>query len=138
MTTYAQIETKVAALNSDFARSFVEKRYGSAATDLIYSLLPTFSRGPRKGKVKGYIRWDKVVRGGWVRGSSYDNFGAKGYVARPGRAINVAIVKEDSYAMTRFPDRSSFSPDMDEDNWLRIVRREVATVFNLKSELVEG
>lgn len=75
----ARIERKSAPLNSDFGREFLTRRFGERDAALIYSLLPAYSRGPRKGLLKGFIHWDKVVEGGWC----HDRDG-KGHVERPG------------------------------------------------------
>jgi len=66
MVQYARVERKSAPLSSEFSREFVERRFGGKeSADLIYSLLPVYSRGPRKGTVKGFIHWQKVTVGGW-------------------------------------------------------------------------
>jgi hypothetical protein len=64
MTNYAIIEQKSARLSGEFGFSYASRLFGE---DVI-AQLPRYVRGPKKGQVKGYIVWEKVVRGGWVRG----------------------------------------------------------------------
>lgn len=72
MTHRAEYYIKTAPLSSDFAREFLGRRYGEALTSEIYAALPKFTRGPRKGLVKGFVRWIKCTKGGWMRtGPSY-------------------------------------------------------------------
>ena len=81
MTQYATRFRKSAPLHSDFAKSFVERRFGPVVAKALYEALPLFKRGPRKGLVKGYIHWRKVEKGGWVKdGPGY----CVGHVVRPG------------------------------------------------------
>lgn len=72
MANYATIEHKAAALSGEFGLAFAVRRFGQALVDII----PLYSRGPRKGLTKGYIVWDKVVKGGWKKdGPGYMNGG---------------------------------------------------------------
>lgn len=98
----AACEHKCAPLHTDFAKEFVHRRYGDAIAGLIYSLLPTFSRGPRKGLVKGYVHWDKVTEGGWRSGAPGERSG----VVRPGTQ-NVKICLKGYDAV---PDVMEFRP----------------------------
>lgn len=96
MTHYAQIEAKNSRLCEDFGREFVYRRFPKEVADAIFEALPRYTRGPRKGKVKGYIVWNKVTKGGWVRtGPSYHG-SPSGHVAYPGTQ-DVKIVLELSY-----------------------------------------
>lgn len=63
MTNYARIESRTAYLSTDFGEEIARKWFGDETVDS----LPRFSRGPRKGKIKGVVSWRKVVKGGWVR-----------------------------------------------------------------------
>ncbi len=79
MTTYAQIDTNSAFLFTEFGEKIARKWFGDALVDT----LPRFTKGARKGKLKGQVSWQKVVRGGWVR--SYEG----GYVEnRVGRIFD--------------------------------------------------
>lgn len=125
MTNHASRIKRDAPLSSDFARSFVERRYGSEGAALIYSLLPKFSRGPRKGLVKGYVRWIKTERGGWV-GKGSDGSQALGHVAVPGVSeVQIVLGREDTYGIG---DRGDHAVCSDAD-WLAIVRFGMENVF---------
>lgn len=83
---FAKREHKCAPLHSDFAKDFVKRQFGEETAALIYSLLPVYSKGKHQGLVKGFVHWDKVHEGGWVRESRFD----RGHVERPGTR-NVCI-----------------------------------------------
>lgn len=59
----AIIETKRTYLSSEFGESYARKIFGDDAINQI----PRITRGERKGKLKGYITWDKVISGGMTR-----------------------------------------------------------------------
>jgi hypothetical protein len=63
MTNYARTEVLSAALSTPFGYDWATKLFGEE----VVSQLPTYSKGPRKGKVKGYVHWLKVIVGGWSR-----------------------------------------------------------------------
>jgi hypothetical protein len=69
MTNYAVIETRSAFLSTDFGEELARKWFGDESVDS----LPCYTRGPRKGKIKGAITWTKVLRGGWIRGGGVEN-----------------------------------------------------------------
>jgi len=88
----AQIETKKTYLSSDFGESYARKIFGD---DLI-NQLPRITRGERKGKLKGYIVWDKVISGGmtskkYVRNGGYSYEPEKYLEVRKNSVIYVAI-----------------------------------------------
>jgi len=126
MTTYARTEIKFAPLASDFGKSFVARRYGEAGAALIYSLLPKFSRGPRKGLVKGYVRWTKVHSGGWVR-NAYNISG--GHVELPGTRNVCILAGRDDFAsgLTERDDHAACTDEV----WLNVIRYAISTLFNL-------
>lgn len=62
MTNYAQIDSRSAYLSTDFGEEIARKWFGDESVDS----LPRYTRGPRKGKIKGAVTWSKVIRGGWV------------------------------------------------------------------------
>lgn len=77
MTNYARIESRTAYLSTDFGEEIARKWFGNESVDS----LPRYTRGPRKGKIKGVVSWSKVVRGGWVSGGRETaNGGYTGYV----------------------------------------------------------
>jgi hypothetical protein len=90
--SYAQIETKKTYLSSDFGESYARKIFGD---DLI-NQLPRITRGERKGKLKGYIVWDKVISGGitskkYVRNGGYSHEPENYLEIRKNSVIYVAI-----------------------------------------------
>ena len=86
MTNYAQIDNRSAFLYTEFGEDLARKWFGDESVDS----LPRYTRGPRKGKIKGAITWSKIVRGGWVRVSKATANGeATGYVeTRVGRVFD--------------------------------------------------
>jgi len=86
MTQYARIEEKFAYLSNDFGESMARRYFG----DEFVNDLPRYVRGNRKGQIKGFIKWDKVVEGGWI-GSGSSMQGAEGSVEnRKGSVIKVS------------------------------------------------
>ena len=83
---YAEISMGQARLCEDFSREWLTRIIGLEHAASIYSILPKYSRGPRKGMAKGYLTWEKVKIGGWVKGG----YGG-GRVVRPGRARRIEI-----------------------------------------------
>lgn len=69
MTNYAQIDFRTAYLSTEFGEEIARKWFGNESVDS----LPRYTRGPRKGKIKGVVSWSKVLRGGWVR-SEYGGY----------------------------------------------------------------
>lgn len=83
---YAIRETKSSPLASTFAREFMERQFGKLATDAIYDAAPKYKRGPSKGQPKGWVMWEKCIKGGWVRTGAYDHDSMRGngFVMAPG------------------------------------------------------
>lgn len=94
MTNYAQIEVRQSYLSTDFGEELARKWFGDESIDA----LPRFTRGPRKGKIKGVITWSKVVRGGWVStGRETASGGYSGYVeTRVGRIFDRRLCELES------------------------------------------
>lgn len=94
MVNYAQTETKCAGLDSDFGRDFLFRRFDAELAQHILNSFGTYTRGPRKGKQRGYICWTKTVKGGWVKdGPGYYGEGSCGHVASPGTSdVRVSLV----------------------------------------------
>lgn len=89
---------KYAAMEEDFAREFLARQWGPELTAAIYDHMPRYVRAPKKGQVKGWVRWLKVERGGWQWVSM-----GNGRVLRPGtRDVRVCL---------DFAGEFSFSPD---------------------------
>lgn len=57
-------EYKFAALSTDFGLKMLHQKFGEQAATFL-AILGTYTRGPRKGKPRGYIHWTKVLEGGW-------------------------------------------------------------------------
>lgn len=121
----AQIEHKFSALHTDFAREFVARRFGAAETSLIYSLLPTYSRGPRKGLPKGYVHWDKVCEGGWTR------TGGKGHVERPGTRNVRICASRDPDVFYHIPEQRRTELETDEQR-KHFIREVLSCMFGRK------
>jgi hypothetical protein len=74
---YAQIDSRSAFLSTDFGEEIARKWFGDESVNA----LPRYTRGPRKGKIKGAVTWSKIIRGGWVRtGRETASGSASGYV----------------------------------------------------------
>jgi hypothetical protein len=82
---YAASVTNVAYLNQRFGLELAHLFLGMDNA-IIEGIVGRYSRGKRKGQLRGAIRWTKVVRGGWQR----TQYG--GRVAYPGEISNVEIV----------------------------------------------
>jgi hypothetical protein len=76
---YARAYQRSAPLYTEFAKEFLLRHFSPAVVEALYANLPTYTRGPRKGMLKGYVHWLKCEVGGWYRGD-----GGHGYVMRPG------------------------------------------------------
>jgi len=108
---YARIVKKSAPLESDFARSFVAKRFGDDVAAMIFAEMPRYSRGPRKGQIKGYVLWDKVEIGGWVRN------GARSGVETPGvKNVKIALGRDDDGGLA-FAERSHHASNLTDEEW---------------------
>ena len=83
VTRPAVVEVKSAGLDCEWGERVAREKFGDDAIDA----LPRFSRGPRKGKLKGKVGWLKVTGGGWyVRDPK-----ARGEVVVPGIAAWVLL-----------------------------------------------
>lgn len=79
MTNRAQIDYRTAHLSTDFGEEIARKWFGNESVDS----LPRYTRGPRKGKIKGVVSWSKVTRGGWIStGRKTASGDYSGYVER--------------------------------------------------------
>jgi hypothetical protein len=83
---YAVIETKESYLNSTFGRELAQLWLG-LDNEMIESIVGRYSKGKRKGQLRGAIQWKKVIRGGW----KHDACGG-GHVELPGRVSDIRII----------------------------------------------
>lgn len=58
----ATFERKVVALSTEWGRKVATEKFG----EQLVGSFPTFTRGPRKGLLKGFICWTKCAEGGWT------------------------------------------------------------------------
>jgi hypothetical protein len=86
MANYAEITTQRAFLNQRFGIALLQAHCG-LSNDIIEGIVGRYSRGKRKGQLRGAVIWKKVVRGGWVK-----NGFEGGHVEFPGRIFDVHIV----------------------------------------------
>jgi len=82
---YAASVTNTAYLNQRFGLEVAHLFLG-LDNDILESIVGRYSRGKRKGQLRGAIRWTKVVRGGW----KHTNRG--GRVAYPGEISDVQLI----------------------------------------------
>lgn len=68
---YAQIGFSSSFLSTDFGQALALKKTGLSFDELA-KIVGLFKRGPKKGKLKGFIHWHKVMKPGWVRMGAYD------------------------------------------------------------------
>lgn len=85
MTTRARITQRHSKLTTDFGYDWACTLFGKEAIES----LPRYQRGPNKGKLKGYIHWEKCETGGWDRMS--------GQPVRPGQIVT-AWVGDNAYS----------------------------------------
>lgn len=99
----ARAFTKYAPLNEDFGRQFVERRFGPELAAAVLERMPRYQRGPKKGQLKGWVRWLKVEVGGWQSSGPSYHGSPNGRVLLPGaRDVCVILDREGVF---------SFSPD---------------------------
>jgi hypothetical protein len=83
MTNYAQITHRTAALAEGFGLTLATRKLDCTEEDLA-ELVGRYSRGPKKGALKGFLHWDKVEKGGWDCGAG---------VVRPGDRLRYQVQK---------------------------------------------
>lgn len=82
--SYARIEERYARLATDFGEELARKWFGNEVVDNI----PRYVRGQNKGKLKGYVKWTKVTKGGWQRlGPETAQGGPNGRVLYPNQYL---------------------------------------------------
>jgi hypothetical protein len=72
MTNYATIESKSAPINSEFGMNFACRLFNLTPEEL-EAKVGRYSRGPRKGLLRGWLVWAKTTKGGWVKTGAYDH-----------------------------------------------------------------
>lgn len=85
MANYSQDHRNIAYLNEKFGREIAQLFLGFD-NDILEGIVGRYSRGKRKGQLRGSITWCKVTRGGWRRTEH------GGRVAYPGEISDIAIV----------------------------------------------
>lgn len=60
---YATSMQRSAPLDKEWGYNVACEKFGKALIDSF----PTYTRGPRKGKLKGFLVWRQVTEGGWSR-----------------------------------------------------------------------
>lgn len=77
-----------AYLSEEFGKNYAMKLTGMTEEEL-EKIVGRNSKGKRKGLLKGMIKWEKVIVGGWYR----VGYGERnGFVAVPNQIINLEIV----------------------------------------------
>jgi hypothetical protein len=59
----ANLETRSAPLSEEFGRDYATRLFGAEAL----ADLPRYTRGPKKGQPKAWLRWYRATSGGWCR-----------------------------------------------------------------------
>lgn len=92
----AKVEIRTAYLSTDFGFELAVKKTGLTFAELAEKC-GVYKRGTKKGKLKGFVRWLKVVKGGWVKTGAYDFdvMQAHGFVIKPGACHCFDICTQD-------------------------------------------
>lgn len=93
MSHRAQTETKTAYLSDDFGRDYAMRTFGLTLPE-IEAIVGRYTKGQRKGRLRGALRWRKCIRGGWYATGPSAACGERtaGHVKRPGDKWDFAIV----------------------------------------------
>lgn len=83
---YATTQNFSAFLNSSFGLQMAQAYLG-LTVDMLEAFVGRYSRGKRKGQLRGAIAWKRVTRGGW----SHEGFGG-GHVKRPGGPYDFKLI----------------------------------------------
>jgi hypothetical protein len=79
MTQYASTQTQTAYLSTEFGLALALRKFAPITEEQLASLMGRYTKGKRKGLLRGHVEWTKCTTGGWVR-SGYGD----GHVCRPG------------------------------------------------------
>jgi hypothetical protein len=63
----AEIVDKSAYLNSEFGIDLAQKKLGLSEQEIV-EIVGRYTRGQRKGQIRGRVTWLKVEAGGWITG----------------------------------------------------------------------
>lgn len=104
MSTRAVIYPKSAQLTGEFGRDYAMRIFGLDETAL-EKLVGRYSRGPRKGMLRGVIVWHSVKSGGWVKTGRYDfdSMQGSGFVAKPGVRFGHSILDAKGKPVAGYP-----------------------------------
>lgn len=93
MSYRAQWEIKTAYLNTDFGLEYACKALGLTPAQ-VEEKVGRYTKGARKGQLRGLLQWVRVTRGGWVRTApGYgDGERSQGFVVRPGLRCGHQVV----------------------------------------------
>lgn len=87
MTVRARFENRSCYLSNDFGAALACRKL-NISEDELEEIVGRYSRGKRKGKLRGLLVWRKCVSGGWVRtGGAYE-----GYVESPRKTMDYKIL----------------------------------------------
>jgi len=85
-TNYAEFSRNEAYLNQRFGLEMAHLLLG-LNNEIIEAIAGRYSRGKRKGQLRGAITWERCIKGGWYR-TGYEGC----HVEYPGKIRNVAII----------------------------------------------
>jgi len=86
--TYARVMIRFGYLNEPFILDLACQKLDLSQEE-ITEAVGVYSRGKRKGQLRGNLMWLKVENGGWLKdGPGYMN----GHVVRPGTTFDYKIV----------------------------------------------
>lgn len=86
MTTRAHFERKQASLSGEFGQGYAQRHF-NLTLDQLEQMVGRYTRGARKGQLRGLLVWHVVTRGGWV-----SELGGGGFVTTPGLRYGHAII----------------------------------------------
>lgn len=89
----ATVEAKSAWLSSEFGLDYAKKTFDLSDAD-IEAIVGRYTKGTRKGQLRGQITWLKCTRGGWVKTGQGPGGGERGpgFVVRPNRRWDHKII----------------------------------------------
>lgn len=97
MTNYFRYEVKTAPLASDFGRDYAMRVF-KMTEDELAKACGRYVRGSKKGLLKGFLKWGKITKGGWVKTGPYDfeREEACGFIVAPGVKFGHCVTLWDS------------------------------------------
>ena len=100
--SHAVIESRQGYINEEFIHDLAMRKLDLTADEL-EQIVGRYSKGKRKGQLRGMLLWKKCVKGGWVKTGPYDQdaMQACGYVQRPGATWDYQLV--DSWTLQVLP-----------------------------------